>query len=209
MFRGFTIIFFIHFSFCLHAQQKKVIQFTGLIMTSDSLRALPNVYISEEGTGRGTLSNYKGFFSFAAETGDTINFSSVGYKRERYVIPAELNEDRYSIIQLMTADTIFLAETIIYPWPTRDEFKEAFLTLEIPDDDYEVARKNLENEMLKEMGLALAYDADMNADYQTKQLAQKIYYTGQNPPITIFNIFNWIKFFDAWKNGDFKRKDEN
>lgn len=208
--RSQSILFFLLIcGISLHAQNKKVIQFTGLVMTSDSLRALQNVFIYEQGSGRGTLSNYKGFFSFAAVTGDTIVFSSVGYERERYIIPTELTDDRYSIIQLMTTDTIFLAETIIYPWPTKEEFREAFLTLEVPDDDYEIARKNLENEMLKEMGLALAYDGDMNADYQTKQLIQKIYYTGQNPPITIFNIFNWIKFFDAWKNGDFKQKHNN
>ncbi|MBC8046733.1 MAG: carboxypeptidase-like regulatory domain-containing protein [Fimbriimonadaceae bacterium] len=203
------LFLFVLLSVQLFAQDKRVIQFTGIIMTSDSLMAIPNVFIYEKTSGRGTLSNFKGFFSFAAETGDTIMFSSIGFKKQRYIIPKDLTDERYSIIQLMPIDTIFLAETIIYPWPSKEEFKDAFLTADIPDDDYELARKNLENEMLKEMGLALANDGDMNADYQTKQLAQKIYYAGQNAPITVLNIFNWIEFFEAWKRGDFKKKDKN
>lgn len=199
-------IFFLSFFISVSAQDPKVIQFTGVVMTSDSLMAVPYVVISEKRTGRATLSNYKGFFSFAANTGDTILFSSVGYKKEKYVIPADLADDHYSIIQLMTTDTIFLAETIIYPWPSKDEFRNAFLSADIPDDDYDLARKNLENQMLREMGLDIPYDANMNADYQTKQLARKIYYAGQDAPITVFNIFNWIDFFEAWKRGDFKKQ---
>lgn len=184
---------------------QSVVQFTGLVLTSDSLMAVPYVRIYEKNTNRSTASNYKGFFSFVAEKGDTIMFSSVGYKKSMYVIPKDLLEDKYSVIQLLTEDTIFLAETIIYPWPSPEEFKKIFLSADIPDDDYEIARKNLENEMMKEMGLDLAYDANMNADYQTKQIAKKIYYAGQDPPMTVFNVFNWIDFFEAWKRGDFKK----
>jgi hypothetical protein len=205
----FITVTLVHLSLFSQNEARKVVQFTGVVMTSDSLAAMPGVIIFDATTKRGTMSNYKGFFSFAANTGDTIRFSCIGFEQKTFIIPATLEEDRYSIIQLMTADTIYLAETIIYPWPTRDEFREAFVTLDIPDDDYELARKNLENDMLKEMGLDLAYDSDMLADYQTKQLAQKIYYAGQNPPVTIFNIFNWIKFFEAWERGDFKKKTDD
>lgn len=57
---------------------------------------------------------------------------------------------------------------------------------------------------MKEMGLAMGYDADANQDYYTKQIGKELYYAGQNPPLTIFNVFNWIEFFEAWKRGDFK-----
>lgn len=184
-----------------------VIQFSGITMSSDSLMAIPFTNIVSLNTGNGTTCNYNGFFSFVAEKGDTVKFSAVGYKDEIYVIPLNLSENKYSVIQLMTKDTIFLAETIIYPWPSKEDFRSAFLSYNIPDDYYETARKNLEREQLKELGEAMAMDADMNADYQTKQLAQKIYYAGQYPPMRIFDVFAWKEFIEAWKRGDYK-KDE-
>lgn len=193
-------------SLCLTAQvnERKVIQFTGIVMTSDSLIGIPFVNIFEKHSMRGTSTNLRGFFSFVAQEGDTILFSAVGFMDDSYVIPFGLKDDRYSIIQLLTSDTVYLAETIIYPWPTPRDFRKAFLAYDVPDTYLDIARKNLERERLKEMGLELSYDADANQDYYTKQIGRELYYAGQNPPLTIFNVFNWIEFFRAWKRGDFK-----
>lgn len=193
-------------SLCLTAQvnERKVIQFTGIVMTSDSLIGIPFVNIFEKHSMRGTSTNLRGFFSFVAQEGDTILFSAVGFMDDSYVIPFGLKDDRYSIIQLLTSDTVYLAETIIYPWPTPRDFRKAFLAYDVPDTYLDIARKNLERERLKEMGLELGYDADANQDYYTKQIGRELYYAGQNPPLTIFNVFNWIEFFEAWKRGDFK-----
>ncbi len=202
-------LFCLFFLSCVLSAQteKHIIQFTGVVMSSDSLEAIPFVNIYEQTSRRGTLSNYKGFFSIVAEAGDTINFSAIGLRKEQFIIPANLEDDKYSIIQLMSQDTIFLAETIIYPWPSEEDFREAFLAQDIPDDNYELARKNLENEMLKEMGEQIGFDANMNQDYYTKQLAQKIYYAGQIPSMRIFDVFAWKQFIEAWQRGDYKKKD--
>jgi hypothetical protein len=183
-----------------------LIQFSGLVMTSDSLMAVPYAGIWSITRNNGTSCDYNGFFSFVAAKGDTIRISALGYKDQIFTIPTDLTETKYSVIQLLTRDTIFVAETIIYPWPSKEEFRDAFLALDIPDDEYETARKNLEREAMKEMGEAMAMDADMNADYQTKALQQKIYYAGQYPPMRIFDVFAWKEFFEAWKRGDFKNE---
>jgi hypothetical protein len=36
----------------------------------------------------------------------------------------------------------------------------------------------------------------------------KLYYNGQTQPISILNPFAWAKFIKSWKDGDFKRKEE-
>jgi hypothetical protein len=36
---------------------------------------------------------------------------------------------------------------------------------------------------------------------------QSLYYAGQTPPQNIFNPIAWAQFIEAWKRGDFKRKD--
>ncbi|HNW00300.1 MAG TPA: carboxypeptidase-like regulatory domain-containing protein, partial [Chitinophagales bacterium] len=127
-----------------------------------------------------------------------------GYKDAIYIIPGTLTDERYSVIQLLTRDTMYLSETFVYPWPSREEFRDAFLALDIPDDDLRIAQKNMEREKLKELGEAMAMDADMNADLQMRRMQQKIYYAGQYPPMRIFDVMAWKDFIEAWKNGDFK-----
>jgi hypothetical protein len=92
-----------------------VIQFSGIVMTTDSLMAIPFANVLSSNSKTATTSNYNGFFSFVAAKGDTILFTAVGYKDARYIIPGDLTENKYSVIQLMSRDTIYLTETIIYP----------------------------------------------------------------------------------------------
>jgi len=182
------------------------IQFSGVVMSSDSLRAIPYVSVYSTRTGRGSITNYQGFFSLVAYPGDEIRFSCVGYKAKSYTIPLEMEGSRYSVIQLLTTDTVHLATTVIYPWPSEDKFKEAFLALELPDDYLARARRNLERERLREMGLAMMPDGNEATDRFFREEAKKYYYAGQAPPIQLFNVFAWQEFIEAWKRGDFKRK---
>jgi hypothetical protein len=193
--------------FIANAQKKetKVIQFSGYILTPDTLMGIPFVTIHINNTSRGTISNQEGFFSFAANEGDTVSFSSIGFQRSEYYIPTNLQTNKYSIVKLMAADTFYIDTVTIYPWPTKEMFKQAFLSLEIEETDVDRALKNLEREYLKEMGESMAMDASENANYYLRSEAKKYYYAGQAPPQNIFNVFAWAQFIEAWKRGDFKR----
>ncbi len=113
------------------------------------------------------------------------------------------------MIQVMATDTIYLSETVIYPWPTREQFKEAFLNLEIPDDDLEIARKNLDKAEIRKRTEIMDMDGSMNYKYYIDQKIYQLYYNGQTQPITILNPFAWAQFIKAWKEGKFKRKNKN
>ncbi len=188
------------------AQDKALIQITGLVMTSDSLRAIPFTHVFVKSSGRGVVCNYEGFFSMVIDMGDTLMFSSVGFKEAEYIVPRDLNKNRYSMVKLMTRDTIHLSETVIYPWPSQEEFKHAFLTLNIPDDDLERAKKNLDRELMKDLARQMPQDANESQDYYQRQEADRYYYYGQQPPENIFSPLAWAQFFKAWKRGDFKQK---
>lgn len=183
-----------------------LIQFSGVIFTTDSLQAIPLAHIVVINSMRGTVSDFSGYFSFVARANDTVEFSAVGYKTDRFIIPDTIDNSRYSIIQMMSTDTIYLTETVIYPWPTKAEFKDAFLNLEIPDDDLEIARKNLNAKQL------LAYAENMDAEgsegyrYQVHQRVEELYYNGQTRPITVLNPFAWAKFIKSWRDGKFKSR---
>lgn len=196
--------------FCAKAQfeqvKDSVVQLYGVVMSADSLRALPGVSIVIKGSHRGTMTNDDGVFSIVVLKNDQIEFTSVGFKPKAIKIPSTLESNQYSVIQLMITDTAYLPATILKPRPTRAQFERDFVNARFPDDMYEIARKN--NDIAKRRILMQSLPADGReaTNFQLRQGAQKMYYTGQTPPMNIFNPFAWSEFIQAWKRGDFKNK---
>jgi hypothetical protein len=186
--------------------QERIIQFSGVAVTGDSLVPVPLVTVFREKDSRGTVADFYGFFSLPAHNGDTIVFSSIGYRTAKYIIPEEFDNNRLSIVQFLKKDTINLPVTFIYPWPAPTKFKEDFLALDLPDDEVERARKNLESIMLYERTVVIGADGSENYKMAMRRRADELYYQGGTPPISIFNPINWAKFIESWKNGDLKRQ---
>jgi len=185
-----------------------LVQFSGITITADSLNpvAFTKIYVKQ--THKGTTSDVNGYFSFVAHKNDTILFSALGYKHATFIIPDTITKNRYSLIQLMTADTLTLAAAYIFPWPTLEDFKRAFLDTKIPDDEIEIARKNLIAADIRMKAEDYPMDARMNYNKYIENQTSKLYYFGQQQPFNIFNPFAWAKFIKAWKEGKFKRKEE-
>lgn len=186
---------------------KKVIQFSGLVVTGDSLAPVPYSTVWIKNTRRGTITDYFGFFSITVNERDTLRITAVGFKDVQYVVPDTLTQSRYSAIQVMTRDTIYLAETLIYPWPTREQFRHAFIHTDIPDDDYDRAMRNLARADMKERLRHFPNTPNMNFRDVMNQTSDRMYYAGQAPPQRIFDPFAWGKFFQAWREGRFKRSE--
>ena len=188
-----------------------LVQFSGMVLdgSDENLYPIPfaNVLIKED--ARGTYSEMNGFFSIVAKKGDVVSFSAIGYKPVDFVIPDSLDDNRYSVVQLMTPDTINLPETIVFPWPSRDHFKLEFLAMDVTDELQQKAIENLAQKSLRRLIEEVPYDGDENADFYLRQQAKSYYYIGQIPPMNIFSPVAWKQFFDAWKRGDFKKKKED
>lgn len=185
-----------------------LVQFSGVVMTSDSLIGIPYVNVVIRRSKMGTYSDFNGYFNFVAHKGDTIDFSCIGFKSSSYIIPDTLSSNKYSMLKLMTEDTVFLDVSIITPMPKRDMFDYYFVKADIPDDDMERARKNLEREKLKEEAESMSPDGSEAGKYYLSQRAKSYYSAGQIAPNNLLNPFAWAQFFEAWKRGDFKKKDK-
>jgi len=184
----------------------RVVQFSGLVLTSDSLQPLPYAVIYDKSKHQGTYTNALGFFSFAAAEGDSIVFSYIGYKKKTFQIPTNLVADKYNMVQLMSTDTVFLAATVIHPYPRPEELKQAVLNLKLPNDDMERAKKNLARMSTPEMKMSVPVDGREASGMVLRNQASTYYYRGQTPPQNIFNPIAWSQFFEAWKRGDYKNK---
>jgi hypothetical protein len=76
----------------------------------------------------------------------------------------------------------------------------------VPDDQLEIARKNNDENKRRILMATLPTDGREAAGRDLSQQAAKSYYTGQIPPMNIFNPFASNAFIQAWKRGDFKKK---
>ena len=185
-----------------------LVQFSGVIVTFDSLKPIPYSSVMIKNTNRGTISDYYGFFSFVAKMKDTVEFAAIGFKKAIFIIPDTLTDQRCSLIQILKQDTILLKEVMIFPWPTKEQFKEAFLHLRIPDDDLTRAEKNLDEDQLGYLAAALPMDGSMNFRNYIDQHTTQLYYSGQLRPNTLLDPIKWAKFIQMWQNGAFKKKDK-
>lgn len=183
-------------------------QFSGVLLTSDSLMAVPFANIIIKDSHRGTISDYFGYFSFVAQRGDTIVFSSIGFKDAEFIIPDSLRSQQYSLIKMMDLDTVLLDEAVIYPWPTKEQFRQAFLDLRLPEDDKQRAERNLARAEMRERMMAMRADGSESFKIAMQTHSAQLYYAGQLPPNNLLNPLAWAKFIKAWKNGDFKRKNK-
>lgn len=183
-----------------------VIQIYGVVMTADSLMGIPSVTVKVQGRNQGTYTNEQGVFSIVVLKGDHLEFSSIGFKPKLIEIPRNLEGNQQSIIQLMVRDTMYLPATIIRPRPTREQFERDFVKVDVPDDDYETARKNTEEGKRRILARGMPSDGREAGNIMLRNNANKYYYYGQAPPQNIFNPFAWNEFIKSWKRGDFKSK---
>lgn len=188
------------------AQTVELIQLSGLVVSVDSLQGLPLVSIRIKNTNKGTFTDEGGFFSFVVKKTDTIVFSFIGYKTVEYILPANLKGIKYSIIQPMAEDTVFLNTAVIRSYPTPDEFDYYFVKATIPDAYYEASTRNLRKKTLETLAQNMSMDGAANQRYTAQQQAYRYYYNGQLPPNRIFDPFAWGQFFNAWKNGAYQKK---
>ncbi|WP_133995423.1 carboxypeptidase-like regulatory domain-containing protein [Dinghuibacter silviterrae] len=187
-----------------------VVQLVGVVMSSDSLKALPGATIMVKGERRGAVANEQGVFSIVVLKGDVLQFTFVGYTPVEKKVPTDIVGNQYSLVALMSADTSkYMTTVVLRPRPTREQFERDFVTMEFKDDAMATATKNMDPKQRARLLRTLPRDAREMTNYQLTQQARSMYYTGQAPPQNIFNPFAWSEFIKAWKRGDFKNNSDD
>lgn len=183
-----------------------VVQLFGVIMTADSLEAIPAVSVTVRGTRRGTITNNDGIFSIAVLKGDVIEFSHISFLPGSVHVPDTLKGTQYSIVKTMVRDTAYLPVAIIRLRPTPEQFARDFVNVAVAEDELEILRKANTPEARRAYMAKLPQDGREMTNRQLNNVFQKARYQGQVPPMNIFSPAAWAEFINAWKRGDFKRK---
>jgi hypothetical protein len=207
--RLFNILFLILVACSAMAQQRPLVQFSGIIYNRDSSNiVVPYVSVTNKSDkNKVTSANHQGYFSFVAHEGDTIVFSAIGYRREALVIPRNIPDKKYTVIVRMKAEVINLPTVRVLPWASVDDFNKDFMAMKFADDDLEIARKNVAKTSLLAMAKTLPRDGTEmnNLNFQTQHfnLSNKnMNMRGANP---LMNPFAWGALIQQIMQGDKSR----
>lgn len=188
------------------AQEKPLVQFSGIIYNVDSNVVVPYVTVTNKNKNNKTVSaNFQGYFSFVAAQGDTILFSAVGYRREALVIPnLEEEEKSYTVVVKMKPVVVNLPTVSVLPWASVDEFTKEFMSMKFADDDLEIAKKNVARSSLMAMARDLPRDGQemRGVNFQNNHIALTNKAINQRMANPLLNPFAWGSFIQQIINGD-------
>jgi len=185
---------------------RQAVLFSGFVVDAKNSDPVPGVHLYIPKAGRGVATNPEGYFMLPTLPGDSIVVSSIGYKNHYYIIPQD-KLSSYSVVIELIEDTTSLPVIEVFPYPTEELFKEAFLALELPDEEL---RKNLEENLnqriMARMAMDIPMDARMNYRHQMYQDIQFRENRNFRPTIQLLNPFAWANFVKSIKRGDFKKE---
>jgi hypothetical protein len=132
-----TVLFFMAIAVGeLTAQDRRIIQVSGVVVATDSLLPVPYATVFRSHDNRGTFSDHTGYFTLPVFTGDTLNFIFLGLKRSFYVIPDDATSNHISIVQWMESEQVLLPTVDILPYPSPARLRAEVLALDFPGDGY-------------------------------------------------------------------------
>ncbi|MDI9355612.1 MAG: carboxypeptidase-like regulatory domain-containing protein [Chitinophagaceae bacterium] len=186
--------------------KKKIVQFSGIVLGTDSITGVPGVHIYVNKGGRGTTSNMYGYFSMPALVGDSILITAIGYKKQSLIIPGNKG-DHFTLVIDLKEDILHLPTIEILPYPSEELFKKAILSLNLPiENDY----RNLNTVMKHIMEHNIAYNIPMTASDNYRYYMNQYYQSGidkyqvRTNPLT--NPFAWASLIKSIKKGNYKKK---
>lgn len=205
---AFTLTFIFALQLSAQKDPTGVIQFSGQIFheTKGEMEPLTYANIYVEGTRRGTISDFDGFFSLAVRKNEVIVFKYLGFSDVRVSIPDTLSEDRYFSMIMMAQDTLSFDPVVILPWPSKDHFDIEFAAMDVTDELATRASENLSATVMAELREEMPMDGRENFNEYIKEKQAEYYAAGQTRPMNILNPLAWKQFIDQWKSGKYKKK---
>jgi|SRR5690606_7351910 len=190
------------------AQERKIIQFSGLISSVGGELPVPFVTVTNASYNNQVhAANNEGFFSFVAHVGDTIRFTSVGFEPVEFVIP-ETASDKFTAKINMKSLVIELPAVMPFPWASIEEFNMAFMALDVSDDNISRIRNSLSPDALAALSQVVPRSAEEIQTFNSLQRHINMSNKAVNQRFAnpLFSPFAWGSFINSIVKGDYSRK---
>lgn len=179
------------------------VQMTGIVI-SDSMERIPFTKVVDLSTRKGVICDYYGYFALVVHPGDTIQFTSLGYKKKLYVVDDSLKLNEFSLVQILKFDTIMAEPVDVYPWPSKEAFAEYFVNMPSPNDGLQRARERLTPEEMAFVGALMESDGLSSYNAYQVQFYQEQYTRGQGPQNNLLNPSAWADFIGGIGTGRYR-----
>lgn len=204
-----ALLLFSQMSMAQNKLNPHLVEVSGVILSADSATPVSSVVVSIMHKNTGVIANNLGIFTLVCEPGDTLRFSSVGYKSSKFVLPSDYKGKFYNRVQLIRQDTFYLPETVIEGLPTGEAFIYAFKYWPVTPDINERALARFSKNNLDYLRQTLPMDGGENASlYQYNRSVDASFQGLQRSGVGLLSPISWMEFIDAWKRGDFKNKNK-
>ena len=192
--------------------QEILIQWTGVVR-DELLRPVPFAHVIVLRDLRGTVSDQNGMFTIITYPNDTLIVSCVGYKLAKIPVPNFTIDDSKHYIKdiVLEEEAIEIRELVIFPWRTFGEFREAFLAIELPEDDLLRTYRNISIMQGHIFNAIHNRHASPNANFRdavNSRTARMMTYGHIFPTYSITNPIAWAQFLHALQSGEFRQRDE-
>lgn len=186
-------------SYAQDQEDLKIVQVSGLVMNADSTQTIPGVHVFNKRSGRGDITDYKGWISKAFLAGDVLIVSAVGFKNREVLVPDDVG-DRWTVIFALEEDAVDLGQVEVNPFPSEDLFKEAILAMNLNQDQQNVLN-TFEPEVIQELIRTTPMQASPSANYRYMQNQQFVNLQNSAGPRAnpLLNPFAWSQFINSLK----------
>lgn len=171
----------------------------GVVLDAEDISPVTYASVYVKNKPSGAVTDSTGYFYLEALKSDTLLFSAVGFKKGMMVLPANLPDARYSMVQLMVPDTLILDEVVVVSYPTISALKEAFMATGEKEEPQSAFAMQMELDRL----LYETYQEDQF--YYDQMRYNRLYrMTGVFPPNNFINPVTWTNFIRDWRAGRFE-----
>ncbi|MCK4662377.1 MAG: hypothetical protein KAT68_05900 [Bacteroidales bacterium] len=132
IFTFFTLVLFIS-ALALEVETNKYILIGKLINSFDS-SVVTDAHIININSNKGTISNNKGIFKIPVNKNDTLVFSSIGFEYTVFTVCDSILNKADTIEINLLPRCYELPSVKIFPYMNYEDFKQAFLNMEIKDE---------------------------------------------------------------------------
>jgi hypothetical protein len=139
---SFLILLFLVFATQsgLHAQAENnnIVGLNGILMSSDTLRPIPDAQIFSRDNYLGSFSDTSGRFYITVARNDSIMFSSLGYITKIIPVTDSLLRLKQPIVFHMTLDTVLIHEVVIHAFWDYETFKQMIIHMKPAQSSYDI-----------------------------------------------------------------------
>lgn len=185
------------------------IQFSGVVFTQDSNQVVPYTTLYVPKTGRGVISNQFGIFTLPVLPNDSLVIIATGFKKTHFKIPTIVPNNSMSVMIVLQQDTLDLPLVEVFPYQTEEIFKQAFLALNIPDNQSAALNKTLNDRIIAMMSTDVPSDGQLTHKWYAQQyaIAQQQKYQQPGTFTNYFNPIAWAQFINSLRKGKYKKKE--